>query len=148
MEVAKQSALSQLLEVDISRKDPRDEVMRLREILKTVERQATAEARRTQNLERANQEALHRVRLRNESNLAVQQKAVKANQELWLYQLRLDHAQKKIESSQGAVRKIERERDEAEAEAARAKAKARKLHQEQIGAGVDDESKGCCPAFR
>ena len=141
LEVAKPSALSQLLDVDISRKDPRDEVMRLREILKTVERQAVAETRRTRELERANQEALRRVRLLNESNLAVQLEASKANQELRLYQLRLDNAQKEIENSQDAVKKIERERDEAEAEAARARAKARKLHQEKVAAIAREEGR-------
>lgn len=141
LEMAKPSALSQLLEVDISRKDPRDEVMRLREILKTVERQAVAETRRTRELERANQDALRRVRLLNESNLAVQLEAAKANQELRLYQLRLDNAQKEIEISQDAVKKIERERDEAEAEAARAKAKARKLHQERVAAAAREEGR-------
>ena len=141
LEVAKQSVLSQLLEVDTSRKDPRDEVMRLREILKTVERQAVAETRRARELERSNQEALRRVRLLNESNLAVQLEAAKANQELRLYQLRLDNAQKEIENSQDVVKKIERERDEAEAEAARARAKARKLHQEKIAAAARDEGR-------
>ncbi|KIM36733.1 hypothetical protein M413DRAFT_448874 [Hebeloma cylindrosporum] len=141
MELANQSALSQLLEVDTSRKNPRDEVMRLREILKTVERQAVAETRRTRELERANQEALRRVRLLNESNLAVQLEAAKTAQELRLYQLRLDNAQKEIESTQDAVKKIERERDEAEAEAARARAKARKLHQEKIAAVAREEGR-------
>lgn len=132
LDVTRPSTLSQLVDVDISRKDPRQEVMRLREILKTVEKHAVSEARRAEELERANLEAMHRVQLLSENRLLAEQEAEKAKQEKRLYQLQLDNAQKEIERSQEAVKKTERERDDAEATAARARAKARKLHEQQM----------------
>ncbi|PPQ88959.1 hypothetical protein CVT25_005058 [Psilocybe cyanescens] len=132
LEVGRPSALSQLVDVDISRKDPRDEVMRLREILKTVEKHAVMEAKRATELQRANLEAQHRAQILNENKLAAEQEAARANQEKRLFQFQLDSAQKEIERSQQAVKAIEKQRDEAEADAARARAKARKLHEQKL----------------
>ncbi|KAH9485713.1 hypothetical protein JR316_0002626 [Psilocybe cubensis] len=141
LEVGRPSALSQLVDVDISRKDPRDEVMRLREILKTVEKHAIMEAKRATELQRANLEAQHRARILHENKLAAEQAADKANQEKRLYQFQLDTAQKEIERSQEAVRRIEKQRDEAEAEAARARDKARKLREEKLMLAAREEGR-------
>ncbi|KAF8957339.1 hypothetical protein BDZ97DRAFT_1924703 [Flammula alnicola] len=141
LEVARPSALTQLLDVDISRKDPKDEVMRLREILKTVERHSISESRRAVELERANQEAQQRVQLLAENRLIAQQEAAKAHQEVRIVQLQLENAQREIERKQDEVKRIEQQRDEAEAEAVRARAKARKLHQEKIAAAAREEGR-------
>ncbi|KDR75515.1 hypothetical protein GALMADRAFT_247958 [Galerina marginata CBS 339.88] len=132
LEVGRPSALTQLVDVDISRKDPTTEVMRLREILKTVEKNAHSETRRAKELQRANQEAQQRFQKLNETKLVAEQEAAKAKQEIRLFQYQLENAQKEIERTQDTVKKIEKQRDEAEADAARARAKARKLHEQKL----------------
>lgn len=141
MEVARPSTLAQLMDVDLSRKDPKDEVMRLREILKTVERHSVLEARRAKELERANQEAERRMQVFAENQLHEKQEALKAHQEVRLVQLQLQNAQEEIERKQREMRRVERQRDDAEAEAARAREKARKLHEQTVAAAAREEGR-------
>lgn len=141
MEVARSSALTQLMDVDLSRKDPKDEVMRLREILKTVERHSISEARRAKELERANQETERRLHLLAETRLLEQKETMKAQQEVRLVQLQLQNAQDEIERKQREMKRVEKQRDEAEAEAARQRDKARKLHEQTIAAAAREEGR-------
>ncbi|KJA20432.1 hypothetical protein HYPSUDRAFT_813123 [Hypholoma sublateritium FD-334 SS-4] len=141
MEVARTSTLAQLMDVDLSRKDPKDEVMRLREILKTVERHSVLEARRAKELERANQEAERRMQVFAENQLHEKQEALKAQQEVRLVQLQLQNAQEEIDRKQREMRRVERQRDDAEAEAARAREKARKLHEQTVAAAAREEGR-------
>jgi hypothetical protein len=141
MEVARSSALTQLMDVDLSRKDPKDEVMRLREILKTVERHSISEARRAKDLERANQETERRLHLLAETRLLEQKETMKAQQEVRLVQLQLQNAQDEIDRKQREMRRVEKQRDEAEAEAARQRDKARRLHEQTIAAAAREEGR-------
>lgn len=141
MEVGRPSTLAQLMDVDLSRKDPKDEVMRLREILKTVERHSAMEVLRVKELERANLEAERRVQVFAETQLREKQEALKAQQEVRLVNLQLQNAQEELERKQREVKRIEQQRDEAEADAARAREKARKFREQTIAAAAREEGR-------
>ncbi|KAF8911632.1 hypothetical protein CPB84DRAFT_1762425 [Gymnopilus junonius] len=141
LEVARPSALSQLLDVDISRKDPTEEVLRLRQILKTVEKHAISEAKRAKELQRANHEVQQRFVELRDNKLLSDREAEKAKQEIRLFQYQLQNAEQEIARSQAAVRSVERQRDDAEAAAARARAKARKLHEEHLVLAAREEGR-------
>ncbi|KAF9477877.1 hypothetical protein BDN70DRAFT_880647 [Pholiota conissans] len=141
MEVARPSALSQLIDVDLSRKDPKDEVMRLREILKTVERRSISEAKRAMELEQEKQEAEKRLHLLAETRVAEQRETMKAQQEVRLVQLQLQNAKDEIERKQREMKRIERLKNEAEDEARRERDKARKLYEQTIAAAAREEGR-------
>ncbi len=85
-------------------------MLRLREILKTVERHSVLEARRAKELERANQEAERRMQLLAETQFKEKQEALKAQQEVRLVQLQLQIAQEEIERKQREMRRVERQK--------------------------------------
>ena len=140
-EVARPSVLSQLLDVDISRKDPTEEVLRLRQILKTVEKHAVSEARRARDLQRANHEAQQRVLELRENKLISDREAEKAKQEIRVFQYQLQNAEQEIARSQAAVKSVERQRDDAEDAARRAREKARKLREEHLVLAAREEGR-------
>ncbi|PPQ76050.1 hypothetical protein CVT26_005384, partial [Gymnopilus dilepis] len=140
-EVARPSVLSQLLDVDISRKDPTEEVFRLRQILKTVEKHAVSEARRARDLQRANHEAQQRLLELRENKLISDREAEKAKQEIRLFQYQLQNAEQEIARSQAAVKSVERQRDDAEDAARRAREKARKLREEHLVLAAREEGR-------
>lgn len=90
------------------------------------------ETRRANDAERRTLEAITLARSENEAKLIAQRDATRANEELKLYKLQYDNAQKEIFKAQELIDQIEAERQEAEAAAARARSTARKLKEQNL----------------
>ncbi|KIM86721.1 hypothetical protein PILCRDRAFT_4615 [Piloderma croceum F 1598] len=75
-------------------------------------------------------EAAQRYRSLNESKILAQREAVKVKEELRLYKLQLENAQKEIDKAQDILRAVEEQRDDADA--ARARDTARRLNEAQL----------------
>lgn len=90
------------------------------------------ETRRANDAERRALEAIALARSANEAKLIAQRDATRANEELRLYKLQYDNAQREIYKAQELIDHIEAERQEAEAAAARARSTARKLKEQNV----------------
>ena len=90
------------------------------------------ESRRADDAERKVLEAIAMARSANEAKLIAQRDATRANEELRLYKLQYDNAQREIFKAQELIDQIEAERQEAEAAAARARSTARKLKEQNV----------------
>lgn len=90
------------------------------------------ETRRANDAERRTSEAIALARSANEAKLIAQRDATRANEELRLYKLQYDNAQREIFKAQELIDQIEAERQEAEASAARARSTARKLKEQNL----------------
>lgn len=90
------------------------------------------ETRRANDAERRVSEAIALARSANEAKLIAQRDAARANEELRLYKLQYDNAQREIFKAQELIDQIEAERQEAEAAAARARSTARKLKEQNL----------------
>jgi len=90
------------------------------------------EIRRANDAERRASEAIALARSTNEAKLIAQRDATRANEELRLYKLQYDNAQREIFKAQGLIDQIEAERQDAEAAAARARSTARKLKEQNL----------------
>lgn len=107
-------------------------IYKVKEQLDFHKRRADAEERRANEAERKLQEYAEHLHKVNQARLLAQQEANKANEELRLYKIQLDYAQKEINRAQGVLDLVEKQRAAAEREAAEAKAKARKLNEEIV----------------
>jgi len=90
------------------------------------------ETKRADAAEARIEETIQRARAINEARTAAQQQASRAQEELKLYKLQLDNAQKEILRAQDVLKAIEAQRDEAEAAAVSARSKARRLNEERL----------------
>ena len=90
------------------------------------------EIRRANDAERRASEAIALARSTNEAKLIAQRDATRANEELRLYKLQYDNAQREIFKAQEMIDQIESERQDAEAAAARARSTARKLKEQNL----------------
>ena len=104
----------------------------LRRMLLTVTEQLKQESQRADDNERRAREAIQRFRAINEARVAAQQDAARANEELRMYKLQLDYAQKEIFRAQEILESLESQRHDAESSAAKARNVARKLREESI----------------
>ncbi|KAJ3501597.1 hypothetical protein NLJ89_g9268 [Agrocybe chaxingu] len=129
------------LELELLRKDPRAEALRLHNLLNSALQQAQYEAKRAADLERANLENAQKFRVLNENRISAQQEAARATEEITLYKFQLENAKQEVNRAEEALKRTEKEREEAEEAAARARAKARKLRQEQLVAAAREEGR-------
>ena len=104
----------------------------LRRMLLTVTEQLKQESQRADDNERRAREAIQRFRAINEARVAAQQDAARANEELRMYKLQLDYAQKEIFRAQEILESLETQRHDAESSAAKARNVARKLREEGL----------------
>lgn len=91
-----------------------------------------AETQRAQEAERRALELAARFKVVNEARLAAQQDFNRVNEELRLYKVQYDNAQREILRGQEILKDLEAQRDDAEAVAARARTEARKLREEKL----------------
>lgn len=90
------------------------------------------ESRRADGAENQLTETLERTRSINEARVVAQQEAARAQEELRLYKLQLENAQREIIRAQQVLGVIEAQRDDAETAAADARSKARRLNEERL----------------
>lgn len=90
------------------------------------------EIRRANDAERRASDALALARSSNEAKLIAQRDAARANEELRMYKLQYENAQREIFKAQELIDQIEAERQDAEAAAARARSTARKLKEQNL----------------
>jgi hypothetical protein len=104
----------------------------LRRMLLSVTEQLKHESQRADDNEHRAREAVQRYRAINEARAAAQQDADRANEELRLYKLQLEYAQKEIFKAQEILDSLEAQRHDAEASAAKARNVARKLREDSL----------------
>lgn len=104
----------------------------LRRMLLTVTEQLKQESQRADDNERRAREAIQRFRAINEARVTAQQDAARANEELRMYKLQLDYAQKEIFRAQEILESLETQRHDAETSAAKARTVARKLREDGL----------------
>jgi hypothetical protein len=90
------------------------------------------ETRRANDAERRASEAITLARSANEAKLIAQRDSTRANEELRMYKLQYENAQREIFKAQELIDQIEAERQDAEAAAARARSTARKLKEQNL----------------
>lgn len=90
------------------------------------------EIRRANDAERRASEAIALARSTNEAKLIAQRDSTRANEELRMYKLQYENAQREIYKAQDLIGQIEAERQDAEAAAARARSTARKLKEQNL----------------
>jgi len=121
--------------------DQEHESQRLRRALLTAADRIDTESRRVADMERVNSDVADRFKILNDSRLMAQRDALKASEELRLYQFQLQTAQTEITRAQEVLRTVQTQRDEAELSAARAREKAHRLYQERIVAAAREEGR-------
>jgi len=104
----------------------------LRRMLLSVTEQLKQESQRADDNERRAREAIQRYRAINDARAAAQEDAARANEELRLYKLQLDYAQKEIFKAQEILDSLEVQRRDAETSAANARNVARKLREDSL----------------
>jgi hypothetical protein len=104
----------------------------LRRMLLSVTEQLKQESQRANDNEHRAREAVQRFRAINEARVAAQQDADRANEELRLYKLQLEYAQKEIFKAQEILDSLEAQRHDAETSAAKARNVARKLREDSL----------------
>lgn len=90
------------------------------------------ETSRANAAERRALEYFSRLKSTTESKDRSDQEAARLREELKLYKLQLENAQKEIFRAQDIINQVSVQRNEAEADAARARTKARKLQEEKL----------------
>lgn len=121
--------------------DQTQETHTLRRALRIAAVQMDSEVVRALELERTQSQTAEHFRILTESRRAAQQEAMKATQELRLYQFQLQNAQDEIARAQEVLKAVEDQRDDAEQAAARARATARQLQQERVVAAAREEGR-------
>ncbi|KAI0304141.1 hypothetical protein BC826DRAFT_981717 [Russula brevipes] len=97
-----------------------------------LRRMLLSESQRADHNERRAREAIQRFRAIDEARVAAQQDAARANEELRLYKLQLEYAQREIHKAQDILETLETQRYDAETSAAKARNVARKLREESL----------------
>lgn len=108
------------------------EANELRKMVLTVTEQLKEESQRADENERRAREALFRFKSADEARVAALQDAARATEELRLYKIQLEYAQKEIYRAQEVLNSIEEQRFDAEASAARARTTARQIKEERL----------------
>lgn len=90
------------------------------------------EIRRANDAERRNAETMALLRSTAEAKMLAQQETARVNEELGLYKLQFENAQREIYKAQDLINQIEAQRREAEDAAARARSTARKLKEQNL----------------
>ncbi|TFY77618.1 hypothetical protein EWM64_g6396 [Hericium alpestre] len=98
----------------------------------TVTEQLREESQRADENERRAKEAILRYKAINDARIAAQQEAARVNEELRLYKLQLENAQREIFKAQEVLDSVEVQRYDAEASAARARSTARKIKEARL----------------
>lgn len=112
-----------------------------RKILYTAFDRLEHETKRADAAEARIEETIQRARAINEARIAAQQQSTHAQDELKLYKLQLDNAQKEILRAQDVLKAIEAQRDEAEAAAVSARSRARRLNEERLIESAREEGR-------
>lgn len=113
----------------------------LRSMVQVLSERLSNESTRADTAEARAKEAVLRFKQVNDARLAAQQQASRANEELALYKLQLDNAQREIRRAQELLDALEAQRFEAEESAARARSTARKLKEGKIVQLARDEGR-------
>lgn len=90
------------------------------------------ETRRANDAERKTGDAVNLLRSTVQEKLFAQQEAARVGEELRLYKLQYENAQREIFKAQDLINRIEAQRQEAEEAAARARSTARKLKEQNV----------------
>ncbi|KAH7890194.1 hypothetical protein F5I97DRAFT_1934898 [Phlebopus sp. FC_14] len=111
----------------------RDEQVReVNALLVVTSDRLEAESTRANDAERRALDYFNRLRSVQESRERAEQESARLREELKLYKLQLENAQKEIFRAQDIINQVSAQRNEAEADAARARTKARKLQEEKL----------------
>ncbi|KAG8217111.1 hypothetical protein J3R82DRAFT_5142 [Butyriboletus roseoflavus] len=126
---ADDSSSSHLLARLVSREE---ELREINAALVVTSERLEGEASRANAAERRALDYFHRLRTATESRERAEQESARLREELKLYKLQLENAQKEIFRAQDIIDQVASQRNEAEADAARARTKARKLQEEKL----------------
>ena len=113
----------------------------LRSMVQLLSERVSNEAHRADTAEANAREVAHRFKQANDARLAALQDSARLNEELQLYKLQLENAQREINRAQGLLDALEAQRFEAEESAARARTTARKLKEEKLVQIARDEGR-------
>ena len=113
----------------------------LRNMVQVLSERLSTEVNRADAAEARAKDVVLRFKQVNEARLSAQQEAARANEELALYKLQLDNAQREIQRAQELLDALEAQRFEAEEAAARARSTARKLKEEKLVQLARDEGR-------
>lgn len=108
------------------------ESQELRSLLHNLTERLKDETHRADNAEHRAREVAVRFKEANDGRLAALQETARVSEELRLYQLQLENAQREISRAQELLDSLETQRHEAEEAAARARTMARKLKEERV----------------
>ncbi|KAF7792823.1 hypothetical protein EIP86_003923 [Pleurotus ostreatoroseus] len=103
-----------------------------RRFLRTVLAKLDTETQRAQEAERRALELAANFKMVNDDRRAAKQELDRVNEELRLYKVQYDNAQREILRGREILKDMETQRDDAEVVAARARTEARKLREEKI----------------
>lgn len=117
------------------------ETKHLRNMVQVLSERLNTEASRADAAESRAQDAVLRFKQVNEARLAALQDAARLHEELELYKLQLDNAQREIKRAQELLDALEAQRFDAEEAAARARSTARKLKEEKLMQFARDEGR-------
>ncbi|GJE87479.1 hypothetical protein PsYK624_035620 [Phanerochaete sordida] len=117
------------------------ETRQLRDMVHTLSERLNSESARADAAESRAQDAVLRFKQVNDARLAALQDATRLHEELELYKLQLDNAQREIRRAQELLDALEAQRSDAEEAAARARSTARKLKEEKLMQLARDEGK-------
>ncbi|KAG1723533.1 uncharacterized protein EDB91DRAFT_1255604 [Suillus paluster] len=109
-----------------------DEVREINALLVVTSERLETESNRANTSERRALEYFNRLRQATENRERAEQDSARLREELKLYKLQLENAQKEIFRAQDIINQVSAQKNEAEAEAARARTKARKLQEEKM----------------
>ncbi|KAG1719283.1 hypothetical protein EDB19DRAFT_1836899 [Suillus lakei] len=109
-----------------------DEVREINALLVVTSERLETESNRANSSERRALEYFNRLRQATENRERAEQDSARLREELKLYKLQLENAQKEIFRAQDIINQVSAQKCEAEADAARARTKARKLQEEKM----------------
>ncbi|KAF9235300.1 hypothetical protein BU15DRAFT_78132 [Melanogaster broomeanus] len=109
-----------------------EEVREINAILAVTSERLDTETSRTNDAERRALDYFNRLRTVAEARERAEQESARHREELKLYKLQLENAQKEIFRAQDIINEVSAQRNEAEADAARARTKARQLQEEKL----------------
>lgn len=117
------------------------ETQELRSMVHILSERLSNETLRAETAETRAKEAVLRFKQVNDARVAALQEASRASEELGLYKLQLENAQREIRRAQELLDAVEAQRHEAEEAAARARSTARKLKEEKLSQIAREEGR-------
>ncbi|KAL4253999.1 hypothetical protein ABKN59_003059 [Abortiporus biennis] len=121
-------------------RDDRD-IKHVRALLVLTTDRLEGETKRADLAEQRVIDTLRRLREANEATALARSEAARAQEELSLYKLQLEHAQREINRAQEILNQVEQERAEAEAEAARSRSTARRFREERLVSSAREQGR-------